>query len=403
MTKAFRTLLVGLVMMSILAACGGATGGTQTSGAASTAASTAGGAASTAASTAASMAASTEASMAASTAASTASSSMASEAASPSADASEAATGGMNASPGASGAAAVELPAVNPGDVQGPIIAAGSSTVFPLAQAVAESWTDEGGTAPTIDSVGSGGGFERFCKTGEIDIANASRAIKQEETQACSQLNPARAPIEFRVGTDAIVIAVSADNTFLTNLTNDQLQKVFSTATNWSDVDPSFPSEAIQRFIPGTDSGTFDFFAETVFPDQYKAKKDDAYAQLLNAKGLQTSEDDNVLVQGIEGSPNAIGFFGFAYYQENKDRLKAISIEGVEPNEGTAESGDYELSRPLFIYSDAGIMQEKPQVAAFINFFLTNVNDVIGKVGYFPASEDSLNEARQKWLDAAGQ
>lgn len=297
--------------------------------------------------------------------------------------------------------AAVELPEVDAGAVTGDIITAGSSTVFPLSQRMAERFKDEGYAGNlTVDSIGSGAGFERFCKAGETDIANASRAIKQEEIDACAALNPARTPIEFRIGTDAIVVAVSSDNTFLTELTKDQLAQVFSTAKNWSEIDPSFPNEPIQRFIPGTDSGTFDFFAEKVFDKEYKVKKDDAYAKLLGAEGVQASEDDNILVQGIEGSPNAIGFFGYAYFNENKDKLKAITLDGVEPNEDSAESGKYELSRPLFMYSDAGILKEKPQVAAFINFYLTNVDDEIEDVGYFPASDEALNEAKQAWLDA---
>ncbi|MBN2146042.1 MAG: hypothetical protein JW726_01595, partial [Anaerolineales bacterium] len=121
---------------------------------------------------------------------------------------------------------------------------------------------------------------------------------------------------------------------------------------------------------------------------------------ILNAENIQFSEDDNVLVQGVEGSPYAIGYFGYAYFAENQGSLKAVSVNGVAPSFETAESGEYKLARPLFIYSDAAIMQSKPQVAAFINFFLTYVNEEIEVVGYFPASDDALNGARQAWLDA---
>jgi phosphate transport system substrate-binding protein len=271
-------------------------------------------------------------------------------------------------------------------------VAAGSSTVFPLTEAIAERWGNEGGQAPTIDSVGTGGGFERFCVNAASDIANASRPIDEEETAACEQNG--RPAIEFRVGTDALVVAVSSENDFLEELTTEQLAQVFSTATNWSDIDPSFPNAPIERFTPGTDSGTFDYFVEEIFEED---------PEPLLAAQPQQSEDDNVLVQGIEGSPNAIGFFGFAYFQENEDRLKAISIDGVEPNADTAESNEYPLSRPLFIYSAESVMQEKPQVAAFINFYLTNVNEEIEQAGYFPASEDTLGEARQNFLTATGQ
>jgi phosphate transport system substrate-binding protein len=273
------------------------------------------------------------------------------------------------------------------------IVAAGSSTVFPLTEAIAERWGNEGGQAPTIDSVGTGGGFERFCVNSASDIANASRPIDEEEAAACEQNG--RPAIEFRVGTDALVVAVSSENDFLEELTTEQLAQVFSTATNWSDIDPSFPNAPIERLAPGTDSGTFDYFVEEIFEEDPEP--------LLRAANLQQSEDDNVLVQGVEGSPNAIGFFGFAYFQENEDRLKAIRIDGVEPNAGTAESNEYPLSRPLFIYSAESVMQEKPAVAAFINFYLTNVNEEIEEVGYFPASEEALNEARQNFLTATGQ
>ncbi|NTW03346.1 MAG: phosphate ABC transporter substrate-binding protein PstS family protein, partial [Oscillochloris sp.] len=242
----------------------------------------------------------------------------------------------------------------------------------------------------TIDSIGSGAGFERFCVAAETDIATASRAIKAEETEACAKNN--RTPVEFRIGTDALAITVSSENTFLTGLTKEQLAKVFSgEAKTWKDVDASYPDEAIQLFSPGTDSGTFDYFVEAVFA------KDDA--KLLGANP-QLSEDDNVLVQGIEGSPYAIGYFGYAYYLENKDKLKILDIDGVTPDETTAEDGSYPLSRPLFVYSDAALMTEKPQVAAFINFLLTNVNDEIVEVGYFPASTESLDTAKQAWLAA---
>lgn len=294
----------------------------------------------------------------------------------------------------------VMLPEVVPGDVTGPIVTAGSSTVYPLADAVANLFRDEGfADEITIDSIGSGAGIERFCVAGETDIANASRGIKDSEIEACQAIG--RDPIEIRVGTDAIVVAVHPDNDFLNSLTLEELATIFSDkATNWSDVNPEWPAEPINRYTPGTDSGTHSFFIETVLQPAYEDDADTAIAAFQNAANLQQSEDDNVLVQGIEGDQYAIGFFGFAYYQENEGALKAVSVEGVEPNAETAESGDYPLSRPLFLYTDATILQEKPQVAAYVNFFLTRVNELILDVGYFPASDEALNEARQALLDA---
>ncbi len=289
---------------------------------------------------------------------------------------------------------AILLPPVDPAEYHGDIITAGSSTVFPLSERMAERFQDEGFTGQiTVDSIGSGAGFERFCVAGETDISNASRAIKPSEVESCHKIG--RDPIEFRVGTDALAVVVAKDNDFIDNLTLEELALAFSTAQTWHDIRPEWPDEPILRFSPGTDSGTFDFFVEHVF------HKDETL--LLNAANLNLSEDDNVLVQGVSGSPYGIGYFGFAYYQHNLDRLRAVPIEGVEPTAQTAEDGTYPLARPLFIYSDAGIMQSKPQVAAFINFYLTHVNEEIEDVGYFPASVEALNRSKAHWLEAMGQ
>jgi phosphate transport system substrate-binding protein len=173
----------------------------------------------------------------------------------------------------------------------------------------------------------------------------------------------------------------------------EELALIFSDQTEkWSDVNPAWPNESILRFIPGTDSGTFDFFVEAVFKKEKEGH--------LNASNTQLSEDDNVLVQGVLGSPYAIGYFGYAYYQENAKKMNILSIEGVTPDAVTVEDGSYPLARPLFIYSDAKIMQEKPQVAGFINFFLSYVNEEIDAVGYFPASAAALKEAQMKWVEA---
>jgi len=299
----------------------------------------------------------------------------------------------------------VMLPEVDPATVSGNIIVAGSSTVFPLSEAMADRFKDEGFAGEvTIASIGSGAGFERFCTTGETDIANASRAIKDSEVENCKAIG--RTPIEFRVGTDALAIVVSSENDFLTDVTLEELGKIFSQeVTKWSDVRAEWPNEDILRFSPGTDSGTFDYFVEAVMGPLYKnaegkADLEAGEASILNSSNIQLSEDDNVLVQGVEGSKYAIGYFGFAYYLENKGALKAISVGGVAPSAETAENGEYKLARPLFIYSDAAILQAKPQVAAFINFFLTYVNEEIEVVGYFPASGEALDEAKQALLDA---
>jgi len=289
---------------------------------------------------------------------------------------------------------------IDPADYSGEINIAGSSTVYPLAVAVANRFKAEGFSGDiTIASIGSGGGFERFCTTGEIDIANASRRIKDSEAENCAALDSARTPIEFRVGTDAIAVVVSKENSFVEDISLEELAHLLSDAVNWSDVRPEWPDEPIQRFVPGTDSGTFDFMVESIQKPLVFETIDEVEALVLAASNQQASEDDNVLVQGVEGSPYAIAYFGFAYYKNEESRLKALSLNGVFPTFETAESGDYPLSRPLFIYSDAEVMKAKPQVAAYIAYFLANVNDLIEDVGYFPASSAALDVAKQAYLD----
>lgn len=290
----------------------------------------------------------------------------------------------------------ITLPEVDPLAVSDNVINAGSSTVYPVAERMADLFNKDGfsGTI-TVDSIGTGAGFERFCKTAETDIANASRAIKSDEVENCKANN--RNPIGLYFAIDALTIAVSTQNDFVDNLTSEQLAKIFSgQVKTWADVNAAWPAEPIKLFSPGTDSGTFDYFVEHVFAKD-KAK-------ILNAPGIQLSEDDNVLVQGIAGDKNAIGYFGYAYFAENQDKLRAVSIDGIAPSATTAENGSYPLARPLFIYVDAGIMAAKPQVAAFVNYFLSNVEAQLGtgegQIGYFPVSTNALNLAKLQFLAA---
>lgn len=283
------------------------------------------------------------------------------------------------------------LPGVNPLEVDGDIVVAGSSTVFPLAEEVIARWYDEGYPADqstTYTSIGSGGGFERF-GNGETDISGASRPIEDDEVEnaRASGLEPE----EFIVAFDALAVVVNPANDWATELTIDELAAVFSTAETWADVRDGFPEVEITRYVPGTDSGTFDYFVEAVFEEDE--------GPILNAARAQFSEDDNVLVQGVEGDEGAIGFFGFAYLVEAGDELTAVNVEGIEPSGDTVADGTYPLARPLFIYSDAEIMRSKPQVAAFINFFLTYGEEEALEVGYFPAPEARINAARERWVE----
>lgn len=283
------------------------------------------------------------------------------------------------------------LPGVDPTKVTGSIITSGSSTVFPLSEAISELFVKEGYTGQvSIDSIGSGGGFERFGK-GEIDIANASRAIKSSESEKARAVVGSEI-LEMRIATDAIAVCVSNKNTFARDLSIEELAKLFTTAILWSDVRSSFPKKEIKRYTPGTDSGTFDFFTEAVLSKNKEL--------LLNSKNLQMSEDDNVLVQGIEGSEYAVGFFGFAYYSENKGKLVALSLKGVSPSQDSVDKGTYLLSRPLFLYTTVKTLNEKPQVAAFVDYYLANVGRVLKKVGYFPAPAADLKKSKQTFLTA---
>ena len=295
------------------------------------------------------------------------------------------------------------LPVIDPLDVpSGEVAIAGSSTVFPLSTAVMSLWEDEGGPGYPIDSIGSGGGFERFCVEGASDISNASRPIKDEEVASCNAIG--REPIEIRVGTDALSVVISEGNYFARELTLDQIATAFSLTdpgATWADVDPAFPAHPIQLFTPGGDSGTFDYFNEEIFDEADPSPILSSIAQIVG-------EDDNVTVQGVaqdgcsEGdlsSTCAIGYFGYAFFAQNADVLQAVAVDAgdgpVTPGDDSVNEGTYPLARPLYMYTDAGIVAEKPQVASFIAFYLNRVNEVIGDVGYFPAPDSALREAAE--------
>lgn len=294
------------------------------------------------------------------------------------------------------------LPLVDPLEVEGAIAAAGSSTVFPLAEAMAVRFQNEGYSGQiTIDSIGSGAGFERFCVEGESDIANASRPIKEGEIESCRAIG--RDPIELRLGTDALAVTVSMGNNFAADITLEELAVLFSTAQTWQDVRSDWPANPVVRFIPGTDSGTFDYFVEEIF--------DGDEAPILAAAETQKSEDDNVLAQGITAdgcdpgdvsTTCAVGFFGYAYFAENSDVLNVLAVEGVEATAEAVDAGDYPLARPLVMYTTASIIAEKPQVGDFLNFVLTYVNEEIIEVGYFPAPASDLDTATRALAEALG-
>jgi phosphate binding protein len=283
---------------------------------------------------------------------------------------------------------------------------AGSSTVFPLSTEVLSQWIDEGGPEYTIDSIGSGGGLERFCVEGASDIANASRQINDEEVAACTD-TWGTAPIEVRVGSDALSLVISNGNYFASELTLADIAAAFSLTSadaTWADVNPDFPAHPIQLFSPGADSGTFDYFNEIIFEEADPPPILSSIAEIVG-------EDDNLTVVGVsedgctEGdltSTCAIGYFGYAYFQENADRLQVVTVDGIEPSAETVDANTYPIARPLYMYTSDAVIQEKPQVAEFMAYYLENVNDLIGAVGYFPAPQEALQEAADNIKAAAG-
>lgn len=249
----------------------------------------------------------------------------------------------------------------------------GSSTVFPLAEAAAEGFsrTARGGARVTVGESGTGGGFRKFCR-GETQISNASRPISAEEMAECASANVQY--VEIPIAFDGISVVVHPTNP-VSGVSLAQLRQIWQpsaerTVTNWNQVNRSWPNLTLQLFGPGTASGTFDFFTEAVNGDGGASRTD-----------YTPSEDDNVLVQGVAGNPGAMGYFGFAYYEQNRERLKVLPVDGVTPSAATIASGQYPLSRPMFIYVNAEALR-RPQVRRFVSYFIQNAATLSPQVGY---------------------
>ncbi|WP_347277989.1 PstS family phosphate ABC transporter substrate-binding protein [Alkalinema sp. FACHB-956] len=250
----------------------------------------------------------------------------------------------------------------------------GSSTVFPITEAAAAAFQKSSGQKVTVGISGTGGGLKKFCN-GETDISNASRPILEKELKLCKEKGIKF--IEIPVAMDALTVVVSPQNNWVNNLTVDQLKKVWdagSTVKNWKEIDGSFPDAPLKLFGPGADSGTFDYFTEAINGKAKKSRTD-----------YTGSEDDNVLVQGVSRDKNALGYFGFAYYQKNNRRLKAVKVNGVEPSLANVTNGSYRpLSRPLFIYVNADSAKNKQPVKSFVESYLNGASGFASKVGYLP-------------------
>jgi phosphate transport system substrate-binding protein len=276
------------------------------------------------------------------------------------------------------------------GSLSGEIQIDGSSTVAPLSEAAAELFQEENpDVRVVVGTSGTGGGFEKFC-AGETDISDASRPIKDEEAAACE-----KAGVKFEeiaVANDGLAVVVSPENDWANCLTVEQLNAIWgpdSKADSWKDIDPSFPDERLTLFGPGTDSGTFDYFTDAINGEEGASRTD-----------YQPSEDDNVIVQGVQGSKGATGYFGLSYVEENPDTVKAIEVDGgegcVAPTTETVLDGTYKpLGRPLFIYAKQELVQQ-PHGLAFLEFYIDNSDAVAEQALFVPLSDEQKAEAVAK-------
>ncbi|WPZ17401.1 PstS family phosphate ABC transporter substrate-binding protein [Geobacillus subterraneus] len=271
-------------------------------------------------------------------------------------------------------------------ELSGEVIMDGSSTVYPIAEAAAEEYmAEQPNVKVSVGMSGTGGGFEKFTK-GETDFSNASRPIKEEEKQAAAA-NGIEFQ-EFQLAYDGLSVVVNKENDWVDYLTVDELKKMWTedgTVKKWSDIRPGWPDEEIKFFSPGHDSGTYDYFDEVILEGKELVKT------------AQLAEDDNILVRGVEGDQYAIGYFGYAYYLENKDKLKVVPIDGgngpVEPTNETIETGKYTpLSRPLFTYVSVKSLKEKPQVYDYMEFLMETAGDLAEEVGYVRLPEEKYKE-----------
>lgn len=269
----------------------------------------------------------------------------------------------------------------------------GSSTVFPITEAVAEEFRrDHPQVNVTVGVSGTGGGFKKFAR-GEIDISDASRPIQAEEAEQCRQAGIEY--IELPIAYDALTVVVNPKNTWCEAMTVEELKRLWEPEaqgkiTKWSQIRPGWPDKEIKLLGPGVDSGTYDYFTEAIVGKEHASRGD-----------FVPSEDDNVLVQGVSQDPYALAYFGYAYYEENRDRVKAVAIDNgsgpVAPSEETLRNGTYQpLSRPLFIYVNRAAA-DRSEVEAFVEFYLSQAKNLVREVGYFPLSEEAYQLALERF------
>lgn len=277
-------------------------------------------------------------------------------------------------------------------ELSGAVTIDGSSTVYPITEAVAEEYREvEPGVRVTIGVSGTGGGFKKFTR-GEIDINDASRVIKDKEIKMCQENNIEY--VELSVAYDGLAVVANPNNTWLSEITVDELKMIWEPAAQgeimkWSQIRPEWPNEEIHLFGPGVASGTYDYFTEAIVGEGGASRGD-----------FTASEDDNVLVQGISTDTYALGFFGLAYYQENADKLKLIAVDngngGVKPSLETVKSGEYApLSRPIFIYL-SNKAAARNEVTSFVQFYMENAGPLAKDVGYIPLTDEEKAKQIEK-------
>jgi phosphate transport system substrate-binding protein len=292
---------------------------------------------------------------------------------------------------GDAGNSASDAPALS-----GEVLIDGSSTVFPIQEAVAEEFQAANpGVRVSVGISGTGGGFKRFC-AGETDLSDASRPIKDSEREACAAngIEYTELPLAW----DGLSVVTNPANDFVQCLTVEELRKIWepnSTVKTWRDVRGEWPAEEIKLYGPGTDSGTFDYFTEAIVGEAGASRPD-----------YQASEDDNILVQGIAGDLHSLGYFGYAYVSENQGRLKLLGVDGgagcVSPSDATIADGTYKpLSRPLYVYVKHAALA-RPEVKAYLEFTVQNARAVVPTTGYHPLTAEEYAADLAKLTAAAG-
>lgn len=293
----------------------------------------------------------------------------------------------------ATGCGSKDRTVVNEESFSGTVKVDGSSTVYPITEAVAEEFRiDYRDVKVTVGVSGTGGGFNKFGRS-EIDINNASRPIKEQEAANCRKNNIGF--VGLKVAYDGLVVVVNNENAWLQNISVEELRKIWEPSaqdkiTRWNQINPAWPDEEFHLYGPGVASGTYDYFTEAVVGKSGASRGD-----------YTASEDDNVLVQGISGDKNGLGFFGLAYYEENKDKLKLVGVETesgvVLPSAETVKNGTYKpLSRPVFIYV-TDVAAKRPEVDAFVRFYLENASVLVPDVGYIPLTDEEYVAESKKF------